>query len=229
MTRRQLIAYTLAALASVPACKSTASQQTHPTRTLADCGRDSCVTAETSPSPDNATPFEQSGPTVRVGLYPAIPGEQTACKGDPKSMIIEFDTSQDCYGWRRTVDPSTGSGVDPRETTRDNSAACMLCYENALCYREYTASLVCDAPFPEWQVQQSTDKFITTTSCEPDGGGDVRSQIIDRAENCPPAPEGYDREACLDELEEKCDPIHEVVPLRPHFPSPSAVEMPPFD
>ena len=200
---------------------------------LSSCGSaavdgvpDSSIVWQTDRNASNVSPTTPDGPRVQVSLYDK--DEDPNCEG-PAEMAIDFDTSQDCYGWRRTVDPASAHNLDPRESTRDNSAACFVCYRDALCFREFTASLVCTASFPGWVVQQSTDKFVTTTSCEEDGAGSVLSRVSSGTENCPETPPGFDQEACkiaLSHCNDRHPPITRTGPIK--FPAPSLIAVPPY-
>ncbi len=125
------------------------------------------------------------------------------CAGAPV-MHHQYDLRQDCFGWIRTVDADTAMDYDPSEKTRDNSAACFICYQGALCFREYTGVLSCENPDANGKLASwSTDKLLSTEECVLDGGN-AYTQLQGGTEKCPPLPAGYDLQACHDELVKKC-------------------------
>ncbi|MFT5684353.1 MAG: hypothetical protein ACI8RZ_005294 [Myxococcota bacterium] len=189
-----------------------------------DCIANSCVIATTAITPHtapdtNASVDRLDGPPVTMSMH-NIPEEAfvegepineeilaATCDTEPSSMELTYQLDQECFGWIRTASPQTAGMLIPGETTRDNSAACFHCFEDSLCFREYTGTLYCDEPNGSegYVATKSTDKLFTTEGCVQDGGGQAATHLIGGTEDCPPWPEKYERsnEGCRQLLAEK--------------------------
>lgn len=109
------------------------------------------------------------GVKARVGFYP-----NDQCTPGTEVMVLQYDLSQTCFGWRR----SAGNG------TRDNSATHFECYRDRVCYTQHTKVMTCSS-------EHVTDKEYRTDVCIKDDGSDVWLKLLSGTESCPEAPVGF--------------------------------------
>lgn len=129
---------------------------------------DSTVVCVTQPATGDAQHAYQ-GVKAKVGFYPT-----DQCTPGTEVMMLTYDLSQTCFGWRRSA--SNG--------TRDNSATHFQCYRDRVCYTQSTRVLTCDG--------SATDKQYRIDACIKDDAGDVWLKLLGGTESCPQAPAGFE-------------------------------------
>lgn len=165
MARSLLIRIMLTATLGLGAC-GVGSSSSSDASCVADPGSTVvCVTPQLST--DSQHPYQ--GVKARVGFYPT-----DQCTPGTEVMVVQYDLSQTCFGWRRSA--SNG--------TRDNSATHFECYRDRVCYTQHTQVLTCNGT-------HVTDKEYRTDACIKDDAGDIWLKLLSGTESCPVAPAGF--------------------------------------
>ncbi len=136
----------------------------------------SWITRSSEPSVDRGS-TELVGTRILAGLY----FKEDDCMLGKEAMYLYYDLGQACYAWWRNVDSSIADNLGDEETERPNSAGNWQCYENVLCFTEYTANSTCG------EDMMVTQKRVTTV-CMKDENTDMFIRLLGGTENCPEAP-----------------------------------------
>ena len=123
-----------------------------------------CITEPQSQDSQHA----YQGVMASVGFY-----QTDQCTPGTEVMVLEYDLSQTCFGWRRNAGSST----------HDNSATHFVCYRDRVCYSQHTQNLTCN--------MSATDKEFRTDACILDDSGGVWLKLLSGTESCPVAPAGF--------------------------------------
>jgi hypothetical protein len=164
MTKSCSISFLLGAAIGLTACGTSSSSSD--TTCVAD-PNDVNVVCVTEPLPQDSQHAYQ-GVKARVGFYPS-----DQCTPGTEAMVLEYDLSQTCFGWRRPVGSST----------HDNSATHFACYRDRVCYTQHTQNLTCQ--------MSATDKEFRTDACILDDSGGVWLKLLSGTESCPAPPAGF--------------------------------------
>lgn len=127
----------------------------------------STVICVTKPTTQDAQ-HRYQGIKARVGFYP-----NAECTPGTEVMVVTYDLSQTCFGWRREAGTST----------RDNSATNFACYRDRVCYTQHTRELSCNT--------SPTNKEFRTDACILDDSGGVWLKLLSGTESCPLPPAGF--------------------------------------
>lgn len=164
-TSRVLRAIVLCSLCGISACGIGSSASSSSVSCVPDPA--STVVCTSEPQPDDSQhPYQ--GVKALVGFYPT-----DQCTPGTEVMMLSYDLSQTCFGWRRSA--SNG--------TRDNSATHFQCYRDRVCYTQHTRAMTCNTT--------ATDKEYRTDACIKDDAGDVWLKLLGGTESCPEPPPGF--------------------------------------